>query len=49
MHGGEATYTNFIVFGLTRSGLEPTIFRIPFEGSTDVVELKLALSIQFTY
>ena len=23
----EATNTNFIVFGLTRSGLEPTIYR----------------------
>ena len=27
MHGGEATNTNFIVFGLTRSGIEPTIYR----------------------
>ena len=25
--GGEATNTNFIVFGLTRRGLEPTIYR----------------------
>jgi hypothetical protein len=25
--GGEATNTNFIVFGLTRSGLELTIYR----------------------
>ena len=24
---GEVTNTNFIVFGLTRSGLEPTIYR----------------------
>ena len=24
---GEATNTNFIVFGLSRSGLEPTIYR----------------------
>jgi hypothetical protein len=24
---GEATNTNFIVFGLTRTGLEPTIYR----------------------
>ena len=24
---GEATHTNCIVFGLTRSGLEPTIYR----------------------
>jgi hypothetical protein len=36
-----------IVFGLTRWGLEPTIFCIQYEGSTDdVVGLKLALSIQ---
>jgi hypothetical protein len=26
---GEATNTNIIVFGLTRQGLEPTIYRIP--------------------
>jgi hypothetical protein len=26
MLGGEATNTNFIVFGLTRLGLEPTIY-----------------------
>jgi hypothetical protein len=28
---GEATNTNFIVFGLTRPGLEPTIYRTPDE------------------
>ena len=27
MLSGEATNTNFIVFGLTRSGLKPTIYR----------------------
>jgi hypothetical protein len=27
MLSGEATYTNFIVFGLTQPGLEPTIYR----------------------
>jgi hypothetical protein len=27
MLSGEATSTNFIVFGLTRPGLEPTIYR----------------------
>ena len=27
MLSGEATNTNFIVIGLTRSGLEPTIYR----------------------
>ena len=26
MNSGEATNTNFIVFGLTRSGLEPMIY-----------------------
>ena len=26
MLGGEATNTNFIIFGLTRSGLKPTIY-----------------------
>jgi len=26
MLGGEATNTNFIVIGLTRPGLEPTIY-----------------------
>jgi hypothetical protein len=26
-HSGEATNANCIVFGLTRSGLEPTIYR----------------------
>jgi hypothetical protein len=38
---GEATNTNFIVFGLTRSGLEPMIYRTPDEYanhySTDAV------------
>ena len=27
MLSGEATNTNFLVFGLTRLGLEPTIYR----------------------
>jgi hypothetical protein len=38
---GEATHTNFIVFGLTRWGLEPMIYRTPGEYanhySTDAV------------
>ena len=38
---GEATNTNFIVFGLTRSGLEPMIYRTRGEHAnhytTDVV------------
>jgi hypothetical protein len=45
--GGEATNTNFIVFGLTRPGLEPTIYRTPGEHAnhyvTDVVVTKLKL------
>jgi hypothetical protein len=40
---GEATNTNLIVFGLTRSGLKPTIYRTRGEHanhySTDVVNL----------
>ena len=28
MLSGEATNTNFIIFGLTRPGIEPTIYRI---------------------
>ena len=39
---GEATNTNFIVFGLTRSGLEPTIYRTGGEDAnhytTDAVD-----------
>jgi hypothetical protein len=31
---GEATKTNFIVFGLTLSGLEPTIYRTGVEQTT---------------
>jgi hypothetical protein len=30
----EATHTNFIVFGLTRPGLEPTIYRTRGEHAT---------------
>ena len=40
---GEATHTNFIVLGLTRPGLEPTIYRTRGEHdnhyTTDDVEL----------
>jgi hypothetical protein len=31
---GEATNTNFIIFGLTRPGIEPTIYRIRDEHAT---------------
>jgi len=43
MLSGEATYTNFIVFGLTRSGLEPTIYHTQDEhdnySTSDVVDV----------
>jgi hypothetical protein len=32
---GEATNTNFIIFGLTRPGIEPTIYRIRDEHAND--------------
>jgi hypothetical protein len=34
MLSGKAANTNFIVFGLTRSALEPMIYRTPGELST---------------
>ena len=47
----EATNTNFIVFGLTRSGLEPTIYRTRGEHTnhytTDAVSLKLGIANYF--
>ena len=43
LHSGEATNTNYIVFGLTRSGLEPTIYRTQDEHAnhytTDAVDI----------
>ena len=43
MLSGEATKTNFIVFGLTQSGLELTIYHTrgkhAYHQTTDVVEL----------
>jgi len=36
---GEATYTNFIVFGLTQLGPEPLIYRIPGEHTNHVMLL----------
>jgi hypothetical protein len=46
---GEATNTNFIVFGLTRSGLELTIYRTRDEHTNyytiDVVEVDLVFVI----
>jgi hypothetical protein len=42
---GEATNTNFIVFGLTRRGLDPTIYRTRVEHAnhytTDAVDIYL--------
>ena len=37
VHSGEATNTNFIIFGLTRSGLEPTIYHYYYHYTTDAV------------
>ena len=43
MISGEATNTNFIIFGLIRSGLEPTIYRTGGEPAnhyaTDAVQI----------
>jgi hypothetical protein len=43
MLSGEATNTNFIVFGLTEPGLKPTIYRTQGEHAnhyaTDVVDI----------
>jgi hypothetical protein len=43
MYSGEATHTSIIVLGLTRSGLEPTIYRTRCEdanhNTTDAVEV----------
>jgi hypothetical protein len=45
MLSGEATNTNFIVFGLTQPGLEPTIYHTRGEHArhyaTDVVSIHL--------
>jgi hypothetical protein len=47
MLSGEATNTNFIVFGLTRPGLKPTIYRTRGEHAnhylTDAVKHVLSL------
>ena len=40
---GEATNTNFIVFDLTRSGLESTIYRTQGEHANDTTEVVAAL------
>ena len=37
MLSGEETYTNFIVFDLTRPGLEPTIYRTRGKHAINVV------------
>jgi hypothetical protein len=45
MLSGEATNTNFIVFGLTRPGLQPTIYRTQGEHATkyatDAVDIRI--------
>ena len=48
---GKATYTNFIVFGLTRPGLEPNIYRTWGEHAnhyiTDAVYITYDYTIKF--
>ena len=39
MLSGEATYTNFIVFGLTRPGPEPSFYCTRGEHATGVVQI----------
>ena len=50
MLSGEATNTNFIVFGLTRPGLEPTIHRTRDEHAnhyaTDAVHLFVVMDFR---
>jgi hypothetical protein len=41
MFSGETTNTNSIVIGLTRSGLEPTIYRTRGQHANDYTELAL--------
>ena len=43
MLSGEATHTNFIVFGLTRSGLEPTIYRTGDEYANQYTMMQLTV------
>ena len=53
MVSGEAPHTNFIVFGLTRPGLEPTIYRTRGEqdnhGTIDAVSKVLAHFVNLCY
>jgi hypothetical protein len=50
MLSGEATDTNLIVFGFTRSALEPTIYRTRGEHAnhytTDAVDVKVNLNFK---
>ena len=53
MLSGEATNTNFIVFGLTRLGLEPTIYRTRGEHAnhyaTDMIRMILGNLVEIRY
>jgi hypothetical protein len=44
VHNGEAKYTNFIVFGLTQSGLEHTFYRARLEASTQTITPPMRLN-----
>ena len=48
MHSEEATNTNFIVFGLTRPGLEPTIYRTRGERTNHYATNEVTNYMQFT-
>jgi hypothetical protein len=52
MLSGEETHSNFIVFGMTQSGLEPTIYHTPGEHAkhyiTDAVIFRYMLHEQST-
>jgi len=47
LKSGEATNTNFIVFGLTRPGLESTIYRTRGEHANHYTTDAVYLDIQF--
>ena len=48
MRSGDATNTNFIVFGLTRSGIEPTIYRSRGEHANSYTQFYFSLPMLST-
>ena len=49
MLSGEATNTNFIVFGATRPGIEPTIYRTRGEHANHYAPDAVPMAMGFTY